>query len=74
MCCATLTIQQATMATTQLMPATGYHVIWPSQEERTEFHPLHMRWVVVTDENGKRELRMQWSAADRPELRRSAGV
>jgi hypothetical protein len=57
MCCVTLVAQPATMATTQLMPVAGYRVIWPRQEEwKAEFGPLNMRWVVVTDEHGKREL------------------
>jgi len=29
-------------------------------EPKTEHKLLHMSWVVVTDESGKRQLRMHW--------------
>jgi len=63
MCCTTLSVQEATMTTTQLTRVACCEVCWPWQEEqKTEQQPLRMNWVVVTDEGGKRELRMCWSA------------
>jgi hypothetical protein len=61
MCCATLVAQYPTMATTQLTHARRCDVCWPSREQ-TERHQklLRMSWVVVTDENGNRQLRMCW--------------
>jgi len=60
MCSTTLTVREATMATTQLRRAASYEVCWPTQEPRTEFKPLRMNWVVVTDDSGNRQLRMCW--------------
>jgi len=62
MCCTTLTIREATMATTQLTQAACYEICWPAQEQKTEFRPLRMNWVVVTDESGNRQLRICWRA------------
>jgi len=63
MCCTTLSVQEATMATTQLTRAACREVCWPRQEEqKAEQKLLRMNWVVVTDEGGERELRMGWSA------------
>jgi len=68
MCCITFVAQQATMATTQLTRAGGYEIGWPRQNQETEFRPLRMSWVVVTDENGSCPLRMCWNAEEK-ELR-----
>ena len=44
MCCTTLTVQETTMATTQLMRADCYDVCWPMKEEQdTLRQPLRMR-------------------------------
>ena len=63
MCCTTLFVHEATMATTQLTHALCYAVCrtWPA-EKSVEQKPLHMSWVVVTDGNGHRQLRTCWSA------------
>jgi len=61
MCCTTLTAMQATMATTQLMPALCCQVCWPREEQKAEQKPLRMNWVVVTDGDGRRRLRMCWA-------------
>jgi hypothetical protein len=37
---------------------------WGQVERKAEHKPLHMSWVVVTDENGKRQLRMHWVAIE----------
>jgi hypothetical protein len=48
-----------TMATTQLRCA--FHADYIRQvEPRAEHTPLRMSWVVVTDERGRRQLRMRW--------------
>ena len=60
MCCTTLTIRNATMATTELTHAACHEVCWPWQRQESEAKTLRMNWVVVTDENGKRQLRMCW--------------
>jgi hypothetical protein len=51
------------MATTQFTRAVQYEVAPPWQEQNTERQPLRMNWVVVTDKNGSRSLRMRWTAA-----------
>ena len=63
MCCATLMAQEITMATTQLMRGACCVVCWP-QKDRAETlnRPLRTNWVVVTDANGNRRLRMGWHA------------
>ena len=63
MCCTTMFVHEAAMATTQLRHTACYEVFRPWQEEnRQEQKPLRMSWVVVTDENGHRQLRTCWSA------------
>jgi hypothetical protein len=63
MCCTTLIAEEATMATTELTRAVRWEVCWPRQEEpRAEQTPLRMSWVVVTDNNGRRQLQMQWGS------------
>ncbi len=63
MTCMTLFAQPWAMATTQFV-----RVIQPEEnfswnlEPKTEHKPLRMSWVVVTDEAGKRQLRMHWVA------------
>ena len=60
MCCTTLTALQ-TMATTQLMRAACVDVCWPeNHEQKTALQPLRLNWVVVTDDNGQRQLKMSW--------------
>ena len=50
-----------TMATTQLARVIPYEpAVWPGFEANTENTPLRMNWVVVTDSNGARQLRMRW--------------
>jgi len=51
------------MATTQLVSAIQpeENFSW-NLEPKTEHKLLHMSWVVVTDESGKRQLRMHWMA------------
>jgi hypothetical protein len=53
------------MATTQLVSAI-HHKDAPLLlvEPKAEQKPLRMSWVVVTDENGKRQLRMHWVKQD----------
>lgn len=63
MCCTTLIALETTMATTRFMRADCFESCRPSKDEKTpEQKQLRMSWVVVTDENGNRELRMQWRA------------
>lgn len=63
MSCTTLTTFDVSMATTQFARAADYRVCWPSIEQKTVVKPPCMKWVVVTDEQGQRHLRMQWSPA-----------
>jgi len=63
MCCTTLGVREAPMATTKLTRAACCEVYWPRQEEqKAERKPLRMSWVMATDENGNRQLRMGWRA------------
>jgi hypothetical protein len=53
------------MATTQLSRVIRYEHSVPLQlEQKIEQQPLRMNWVVVTDKNGSRRLRMQWAASE----------
>jgi len=64
MCCTTLSVQEATMATTQLTRVIQYEDAASWQLERNAGRkPLRMSWVVVTDNHGRRQLGMQWELA-----------
>jgi hypothetical protein len=57
----TLFAQPMAMATTQLASAIqGEENLSWRLEPKTEHNSLRMNWVVVTDEEGKRQLRMRW--------------
>jgi hypothetical protein len=58
----TLIAQEATMATTQLARAVAYQACWPAVERESEYSQVRMNWVVVTDQDGNRQLRMCWRA------------
>ncbi|MBV8051527.1 MAG: hypothetical protein JOZ80_10085 [Acidobacteriaceae bacterium] len=55
---------QPTMATTQFSQAACEEIteLCPVTLKSERKLPLSMSWVVVTDENGNRQLRMCWSA------------
>jgi hypothetical protein len=61
----TLLAKPMTMATTQLAREIRYEgsIPWQSTDD-TKRQPLRMNWVVVTGEDGRRQLRMQWLALD----------
>ena len=61
MACMTLNAPVA-MATTHLARVVRYEETLVSQETRVERTPLRMSWVVATDSNGKRTLRIRWTA------------
>jgi hypothetical protein len=50
--------------TTQLVRIDHEDAPFGQVERKAEHKPLHMSWVVVTDENGKRQLRMHWVAIE----------
>lgn len=63
MCCAILTATETTMSTTQLMRAVCFDACSLQKREReTQSRHLRMNWVVVTDANGNRRLKMNWPA------------
>jgi hypothetical protein len=62
MTCMTLFAQPWAMATTQLVSAIQPEDTSSWLEPKTIHTSLRMNWVVVTDENGKRQLRMHWVA------------
>ncbi len=66
MACVSLFAQPTAMATTQLAHISHYKTAstrgWEGNAERKH---LRMSWVVVTDEKGNRQLRMQWASAER---------
>ena len=64
MSCMTLFAQPMAMATTQLVSAIHHEDATLRGEPKAEHKPLRMSWVVVTDENGKRQLRMHWVKQD----------
>lgn len=65
MCCTTLVIHQATMATTQVTRRIWKEAVSVRQEEHlSEGRPVRMNWVVVTDDRGSRQLQMRWRSAE----------
>jgi hypothetical protein len=64
MCCITLTALEATMATTEATRDVNYEVRTPWLPQRSSgTRTPRMNWVVVTGENGVRQLRTNWNAA-----------
>lgn len=63
MACITFIAPLMAMATTQLARETPYQdaPFWQA-EGNLGNSSLRMSWVVVTDENGNRRLRMQWAS------------
>ena len=59
MACMTL-IAPMTMATTQLARVVRYEEASVLENLRLERTPLRMSWVVATDGDGKRKLRIRW--------------
>lgn len=67
MSCMILTAPKVTMATTQFNRTAAYEPCSVVEEHfATRQQPVHMNWVVVTDENGNRRLQIDW-LADRGE-------
>jgi len=64
MACMTLFAQPLAMATTQLARVVHYEDASTSQFEAKALdrNPLRMSWVVVTDRDGKPQLRMHWAS------------
>ena len=63
MACITMLAPPVTMATTQLRQGIVREVFAPIHFERNrEQHSPRMNWVVVTDNDGSRRLRMNWTA------------
>jgi len=63
MACMTLFAPPMAMATTQLARVVQYESASTWQLESTvERDSLRMNWVVVTDSDGKQQLRMRWFA------------
>ena len=60
MCCTTLNLREATMATTEFTRAACHEACWPWPQQETEATTLRMNWVVVTGKDGRRQLRMCW--------------
>jgi hypothetical protein len=65
MACIILFAQPMAMATTQLARAIRYEppFTW-QQESKAECSSLRMSWVVVTDQQGNRQLRMHWASEE----------
>lgn len=64
MACMTALAETMTMPTTQLTRVVQHQAgaSW-KLEKNTERKPLRMRWVVVTDNDGKRQLQIRWELA-----------
>lgn len=63
MACMTIFAQPLAMATTQLARVVRYEDSCSLPiEGKTERSPLHMSWVVVTDGEGKSQLRVRWAS------------
>jgi hypothetical protein len=64
MSCLTLFAEPMAKATSQLVRIHHEDAAFGQGERKAEHKPLHMSWVVVTDQNGKRQLRMHWVAIE----------
>ena len=65
MTCMTLFVQPIAMATTQLAcEIHNEHASSWQVEPKAEHKSLRMSWVVVTDDRGRRQLRMHWVAVE----------
>jgi hypothetical protein len=62
MACITLFAPPMAMATTQLARAVHYEAASQQFDGSVPRNSLRMSWVVVTDNNGNRTLRMQWAS------------
>jgi len=69
--CMTIFAQPTAMATTQLARRICFQDS-PAEliEQIVERPQLSMNWVVVTEENGKRQLRMRWTVGNNTGLSR----
>jgi hypothetical protein len=63
MTCTTVFAETMAMPTTQLTRAIQYEDAASWQLGRNTEHAPRMSWVVVTDNDGKRQLRIQWERA-----------
>lgn len=65
MACITFIAPLMAMATTQLARETHYQEapVWHA-DSNLGTNSLRVSWVVVTDENGNRQLRMQWNSGE----------
>ena len=64
MTCMTAFAEAMAMPTTQLIPVIQYEdaASWQLESDAERKSP-RMSWVVVTDKNGRRQLRIQWEPA-----------
>jgi hypothetical protein len=60
MVCITLFAQPMAMATTQLARAIPHQTALRQMEAGAARSTLRMSWVVVTDGDGKKKLRIEW--------------
>jgi hypothetical protein len=51
------------MMTTKFMPSGRGEVRTPWLPRHAEQNPVRMKWVVVTDHHGRRQLRSNWNPA-----------
>ncbi len=64
MACITLLAPALTMATTQFTRALPYPQALPRERDGKMDHTaLRMNWIVATDDNGSRRLRVHWKSA-----------
>ena len=64
MTCMTASAEAMAMPTTQLTRVIQYECAASRQlESKAEIKSPRMSWVVVTDKNGRRQLRIQWEPA-----------
>jgi len=63
MTCMTAFAEAMAMPTTQLTRAIQYEGAASWQLGRNAEHTPRMSWVVVTDNDGRRQLRIQWELA-----------
>lgn len=59
--CSPIPIAQAAPNGTSLLRGACSDICPPVHEkDATEFRPLHMNWLLMTDTNGNPRLQMQW--------------
>jgi hypothetical protein len=60
-----LSLPAAIIAPRECAPAACSQLCCPASEtHEPEFRPLHVKWIVISDETGNRRLQMHWATEE----------